>query len=617
MAEDRLRSINVTAEDGRRTIRSDLLVSDKLTTILQAHGRALYEEFDAKARALFEQGKAGGDARQLEEIGRSYPVAEVVPESLLALGRLSESRKKPADAARAYKRLLSAATDDGLRARALLGLAQAYNDQKLYVPARDAYVEALGRYPGQEVEVEDLGTTLRVAAIAARKLEEPPFNRMLGDRAEPRLPVPMVRTWRKSFNESVRPIAADGVPPWPEASRVFLARDHRLRPVVLSGSDSPWEVDLGAPVVWVGFLDDRVLAATEQKVVALEPSKGTRLWTFDAGTPAPGKAGPNPFVRRDAALPAGEADDKLKGFRIVADRLFCLRGDRELLAVAGESGQIDWSFTPLAGELNPNLAVGPQHVVLQTLRTTAGHITGASMVVIETASGRRRGEYPQAEGEDPKWERPPLPLDDERVAIVTKRAVTLFDLSKGTYSWVFQESKDLPKYGAPRLFGDAERLLLVHDGTELIQLEASTGKKRWSRPLGIENVSDRPEALAVDGERVYWVNGATLNGASLRDGALLWTRALTGPNYGWWVDLTQRGVLAFPGAVRRPGNELEGLPLVFCRRDTGDLVQRLLFPVMVTDVSVALATRGAIVATQSGLWALGGLRAEDHPNENR
>jgi hypothetical protein len=250
-------------------------------------------------------------------------------------------------------------------------------------------------------------------------------------------------------------------------------------------------------------------------------------------------------------------------------------------------------------------------------RWSSGHIVGAALVVIDTATGRRRGEFPQAEGEDSKWERDPLSLDEDRIAIVTKRTVTLFDVAKGVYSWVFQESKELPKYGPPRLFGDAERLFLVHDGTELIRLDTATGKKRWSRPLGIENVSDRPEALAVDGDRVYWVNGATLNGASLRDGALVWTRALAGPNYGWWVDLTERGVLAFPGVARRPGNELEGLPLVFCRRDTGDLLQRLLFPVTVADVSVRLAPSGAVVATQSGLWALGGRRGVDDPKGGR
>jgi hypothetical protein len=47
------------------------------------------------------------------------------------------------------------------------------------------------------------------------------------------------------------------------------------------------------------------------------------------------------------------------------------------------------------------------------------------------------------------------------------------------------------------------------------------------------------------------------------------------------------------------------LPIVFRRRDTGDLVQRLLFPAPVTELTVKLAPRSAFIATQAGLWALG------------
>jgi hypothetical protein len=69
--------------------------------------------------------------------------------------------------------------------------------------------------------------------------------------------------------------------------------------------------------------------------------------------------------------------------------------------------------------------------------------------------------------------------------------------------------------------------------------------------------------------------------------------------------------MAFPGLPKQSGNDLEGLPVVFCRRESGALVQRLLFPVTVTDVAVRLAPRGAVIATQSGLWALGERRAVD------
>ena len=47
----------------------------------------------------------------------------------------------------------------------------------------------------------------------------------------------------------------------------------------------------------------------------------------------------------------------------------------------------------------------------------------------------------------------------------------------------------LPVNGAPRVFGDSERLLVLHDGRQLIRLDPATGSKRWSCPLGVA----RPE----------------------------------------------------------------------------------------------------------------------------
>ncbi|MCA1686888.1 MAG: PQQ-like beta-propeller repeat protein, partial [Planctomycetia bacterium] len=225
-------------------------------------------------------------------------------------------------------------------------------------------------------------------------------------------------------------------------------------------------------------------------------------------------------------------------------------------------------------------------------------------------------EYVQAEDEE--WARPPLPMDDDHVVLaVDRRTVAGFDLSRGVASWVFRESRELPKNGPPRPFGDSERLLIVHDGNELIRLDAATGLKRWSRPLGSEDLSERPEALALDGERVYWVSGQTLSGARLGDGALSWSRHLSGPESGWAIDLTERSVLAYPGLPRRAGNEIEGLPLVVRRRDDGRLVQRLLFPVPVTEVAVRLTPGGAVVATQAGLWALGERAPVDGPRAGR
>lgn len=610
LAEDRLRGLSVSAEEGRRTIRSDLLIGDRLATILKDHGRAIYAGYDAEARALLGRGEAAADPRQIEEVGRSYPAAEVVPDSLLALGRLHQSHDRPTEAARAYKRLLAGSPTDALRAKALLGLAYAYESQKLWVPARDAYAQARSRFPGVEVETSPSGGGGRLDTLVDRRLGMPPFDRMTGDRAEPNLSIPLMRHWGKSLEPPARPLAADGVPPSTEAGRVFVARGSEISPVDSASGLTRWSADLAGTPVWVGYLDDRVLAATENRIVALGLEKGNVLWQFDASTPGTGKRGVNPFARPEsAAKPTSEPSGKLQGFRVVGSRLFCMRGEHELIAFDGDSGLIDWSFNPSGGVINPRLLVSPHRVVLQVRGPN-------SILVLDTATGFRRAEFGQSDEEE--WSRPPLDLDDDHVVLVTdRRTVTRFDLSRGANSWVFRESREMPKNGPPRVFGDAERLLLVHDGNELIRLDATTGTKRWARPLGSEDLSERPEAMALDAEKVYWVNAQTLNGVSLRDGSLAWSHYLSGPESGWAVDLTERCVLAYPGLPGRADGEAEGLPLVFRRRGDGGLVQRLLFGVAANDVSVRLTAGGVVVATQAGLWSLGDRRPMDGHGKGR
>jgi cellulose synthase operon protein C len=64
-------------------------------------------------------------------------------------------------------------------------------------------------------------------------------------------------------------------------------------------------------------------------------------------------------------------------------------------------------------------------------------------------------------------------------------------------------------------------------------------------------------------------------------------------------------VAAFPTPTPSAQGDLQDLPLVFCRRDTGTLVQRVVVRAAVTELAIRLAPRGALVATQGGLWALG------------
>ena len=275
------------------------------------------------------------------------------------------------------------------------------------------------------------------------------------------------------------------------------------------------------------------------------------------------------------------------------------------MAFDGDSGLIDWSYTPSTGRINPHLLVGPRRIVLQIRKPNM-------VLVLDTATGRRRHEFAQPEEEE--WPRDPLPIDDEHVALVVNRTkVANFDTSKGTYAWEFEETKDSPRLGPPRLFCDAERLLVLHEGHDLMRLDLATGAKAWPswRLLGSEDLGDRPEAISIADDRVFVANGPSLSAYSLGNGSMLWKRALKGPSVGWDIALTERSIVAYPGTSRVKEDGVAVLPLVFHRRQDGEPIQRLLIQANVTDLAIRFTTRGALVATQGGLWALGDRQVMD------
>ena len=332
LGDERMRALTVDAADGHRSVRADLLVADRLAVALRDRGRGLYAEFDRAAADLLARGKAARDARLLEDVGRSYPVAIVVPEAWKALGELYEESGRAGDAARAYKRLLARAPDDPTKAKALLGLARAYEAQKLWVLARDAYVQAKKRYGDESADGVDPPRTL--AQVVADRLAREPFDRMVGEhQGEPGVPVPLRRRWDKRFASPARPIGSDGIPPSAEAGRVFLADGHLIRPVDPATGSSAWSSDIGGDPTWVGYLADRIIAATRTRLVGLSLDKGAvevavRLGRRPEGGQRPVRQGAGrrarprrrpadleglPDRRQPGLLPPGRAD--LDGLR--------------------------------------------------------------------------------------------------------------------------------------------------------------------------------------------------------------------------------------------------------------------------------------------------------------
>jgi outer membrane protein assembly factor BamB len=559
----------------------------------------VYESYDRRAHELFERGRRERDARMLDEVSRFFPVAQVVPDALLALGETHQRAGRLGPAAQSYKRLLSLTSpSDEARAQALWRLAHVYESQNFLVLARDTLLQLVARYP--RATPGETGRDTPFSELVSAELCRPPLSQISADRPRPALPLPLVRSWhvQTAKSRTARVFTAAGMPPGITSSRVFLAEKNDLSPLDLATGEAGWKTDMAAPAVWVGYLSDKLVAATAQRVVALDLGTGTELWRFAQGGPARPRRGPDPFARAEAAAASPEGSRALlHDFQLVGGRLFCLRGDEEILALDGDTGSIDWSFSPRGSPINPKLWIGPERVVLQIQKPN-------QLLVLETDSGRQIGRSPLAEGES--LERAPVPIDEDHVLLVTdRRTVKKFDMAHGQFSWDYRESLEMPVNGPPRVIVDAERVLVLHDGKNLIRLDPVNGSKRWSTVLGIEDLSERPDAILCDLRRVYCVSRESLRAISLDDGGALWSCHLSGPeNALWSIALAERCVVAFPSATSPTEEEMESMPVVVRRQDSGALLQRFVFPATISEVSLRLDTRGALIATSRALWAL-------------
>jgi outer membrane protein assembly factor BamB len=622
LTDERLRPLAVSAADGHRTVRADLLIADRLSSIVRDHGRGVYEPYDQEAARLLERGREQKDPRVLDELCRAFPEARVVPEALLELGSLYESSRRLTDASHAYRRLLALAPDDALRALAIWRLARVYEARNLFVAARDSYLDLQARFPKIHLKEEDREAT--VASLVAAELARPLYVQLIADRPQPPTPLPMVRRWHWQAPQSqpIQVLSTGGVAPSVEASRFFLVEKTGLRVLDPSTGLPRWSADLGGPAVWAGYLSDKLIAATTRQIVALELSQGTVQWRYDVARIGKELSRPDPFADAnpaDAHQRRDRSGESLSGFQLVKGRVFCVRGRRELIALDGDTGSLDWSFSSPPGEINANLWIGPDRTVLQVDKPN-------HLLVLRTEDGQPVTRAPLAEN-DLLW-RAPMPIDEDSVLLVTdRRTVKKFDLNSGQVLWVYQESKDLPVNGPPRLLGDSERPMVLHDGRLLIRLDPATGSKRWSCLLGVEDLSERPDSMAYDEKNFYCVNidniydslHQAIRAVSLADGSRVWSCPRPGPEAAIWsIALTERCVIAYPNSTTPADeNNIENMPVIVRRRDTGELVQRFVFQTTIAGVTFKADPRGALLATTRGVWGLGSKEASQSPLSDR
>ena len=230
LTDERLRPLAVAAADGHRTVRADLFIADRLNSIVR----------DPRPRRLRVVRPGGGPAvragqgrerrpparRGLPGVSRGRDRARcalrarVAPRSVTAL-----DRGRPR-----LQALLLIAPDDDHRALAIWRLAHVYEARKLFLSARDSYLDLAGAV-SRASSSKRSGTHGTVAELVAAELARPPYAQLVADRPVPRRRSPWFAagTGRPRTSQPIQVLSAVGVAPSLDAGRLFLVEKTGLR----------------------------------------------------------------------------------------------------------------------------------------------------------------------------------------------------------------------------------------------------------------------------------------------------------------------------------------------------------------------------------------------------
>ena len=292
-----------------------------------------------------------------------------------------------------------------------------YESENFLVSARDTYLQLLPRYPRIRLPEVGAGDAARATSSSA-ELARPPLAQIASDRPRPPLPLPLARRWHiQSGNGRTVRVARRRRASCPACSPAApsSSRGPRLGPLDPATGEPRWTVEMGtAPVL--GRLSrgqgaGRDLAAGGgARARRPGPSSGVSPGAGRAAAGRPPTRSPAPSPRRPGRRRARSA---LHDFQLVGGRLFCLRGEQELLAHRRRHRAA-------------RLVLLRRRAARSARSSGSARSAGRSQVqkpnqllVLETDSGRQVARTPLADGE--ALERPPVPIDDDHVLLVPDR----------------------------------------------------------------------------------------------------------------------------------------------------------------------------------------------------
>jgi len=563
-----------------RKVRADVAVATRIIRLIAKYGRDAYAKYDRKAEELFAKAKKAGNEPLVEELFKLYPAARVAPEAALLAAQLCMNKKDWAGAARWFDRVsrIEWSTRDQI-CEALAGLARVHEARGNFANAFQLWQQLKELYPTLEMPGHP-GKS--VAEWVSEYLESRPT--WSGRHAEAARP--FKRAWQRRWDSPLRVVVPEGEMPLARPQPLLVSTGGMIEFIDLDTGQTIRSIHVGFDPTWAGRHRDKLILAGGNRLLCLDVGTGELCWSHAATTEVQARGA----AERDEGIAWAE---EIGDAKIIDDRLYMREGTEAVACFAIEDGRILWRYAPRVGYIRPHAYFSPRWAVIS--------LDQPPRLVVLDRQGEKRLEIKLS---SPLPAVPPAPIGSNALCLaVDNRTIRAIDLSSGSTNWSvsFRSSAmEVRPISAGRV------LIALIDGTELVQIDKTTGRQLWSAPLSAHPLGRTGGAWAVNETRFYCITptSSNLRAFDLRSGELTWPwphqHFLAGLGRRWQLAVGPNFLLAAPTQVPTGFK----LSLLLCRPSDGRLIQRFMLDTPQGAQTVVAGQDFALAATSNELWAV-------------
>jgi outer membrane protein assembly factor BamB/tetratricopeptide (TPR) repeat protein len=240
-------------------------------------------------------------------------------------------------------------------------------------------------------------------------------------------------------------------------------------------------------------------------------------------------------------------------FQVQDNRIFCMEGQRQILAFDLGKGACIWRRGLLGANLGlprapsswvPHFVVQKQFVLVNSLASKVQILdawTGSLLHDVDLG----------AEIAIQPWK---CINSNLKCLIVSASQLRMMDLVTGKPDWthVFEGSSSL-RNELPTILGHDDNLAVLirrNYGDTLLRLEPRTGQKLWSEEQWLGVVPCNPTSIVLSPSAILLASDNSLISRSLADGRVLWERALPEAYDGWSLSFVNEDIICWPNQVK-------------------------------------------------------------------